>query len=106
MKTKTACFRIGEIVEHKLFDYCGVIYDVDPIFMGSDEWYEAVAKSRPPKDQPWYHVLVDNREAATTYVAERNLRHCPGFKEINHPLVERYFDGRDGEAYRIRSLPV
>ena len=56
--TTNAHFSIGELVHHKLFDYRGVIIDVDPRLMLSDEWYEAVARSRPPKDQPWYRVLV------------------------------------------------
>ena len=67
-----AKFRIGQIVHHKLFDYTGVIFDIDPFFQSSDEWYEQVAQSRPPKNKPWYHVLVHTAEH-TTYVAEQNL---------------------------------
>jgi heat shock protein HspQ len=67
-----ARFAVGDLIHHRLFDYRGVIVDVDPGFQASDEWYEAVAKSRPPKDKPWYHVLV-HEAAHTTYVAERNL---------------------------------
>ena len=51
-----AKFQIGQIVHHKLFDYTGVIFDIDPFFQSSDEWYEQVAQSRPPKNKPWYHV--------------------------------------------------
>ncbi len=106
MEIKTAGFCIGEVIRHKLFDYYGVIYDIDPIFMGSDEWYETVAKTRPPKDQPWYHVLVDDRRGAATYVAEKNLQSCSEFREINHPLVDLYFEGHDNKAYSIRSPVV
>ncbi|MGI9303895.1 MAG: heat shock protein HspQ, partial [Gammaproteobacteria bacterium] len=53
---RVAAFSVGQIVHHKLFDYRGVIYDVDPHFQGTDEWYEEVAKSRPPRNKPWYHV--------------------------------------------------
>jgi len=67
-----AKFTIGQIIHHKLFDYRGVIVDVDFRFLGSDEWYEQVARSHPPKDRPWYHVLVDNA-VHQTYVAEQNL---------------------------------
>ena len=67
-----AKFRIGKIVHHKLFDYTGVIFDIDPFFQSSDEWYEQVAQSRPLKNKPWYHVLVHAAEH-TTYVAEQNL---------------------------------
>ena len=65
-------FSIGQLVHHRLFDYRGVIVDVDPFFLGSEEWYEHVAKSKPPKDQPWYHVLVHGGNGRT-YVAQRNL---------------------------------
>ena len=67
-----AKFKIGQIVHHKLFDYSGVVFDIDPFFQSSDEWYEQVAQSRPPKNKPWYHVLVHTAEH-TTYVAEQNL---------------------------------
>ena len=72
MKTRHASLSVGQVVQHKLFGYRGVIVDVDPTFESSDEWYEVVALSRPPKDRPWYHVLVHNA-THRTYVAERNL---------------------------------
>ena len=102
----TAGFCIGDVIRHKLFGYHGVIYDVDAVFMGTGEWYETVARSRPPKDQPWYRVLVDGYGDTTTYVAERNLERCPGFREISHPLLELYFDGHDGNVYSVRSSVV
>jgi heat shock protein HspQ len=58
--TGEARLQVGQVVRHRLFDYRGVIYDVDPVFSLSEEWYEQMARSRPPKDQPWYHVLVDD----------------------------------------------
>ena len=67
-----AKFQIGQIVHHKLFYYTGAIFDIDPFFQSSDEWYEQVAQSRPPKNKPWYHVLVHTAEN-TTYVAEQNI---------------------------------
>jgi len=72
-------FRIGQLVHHRLFAYHGVVAAVDPVFNSTDEWYEMVAKSRPPKDQPWYHVVVNN--GRRTYVAERNLE--PDVTELN-----------------------
>jgi len=74
-KTK-ANFCIGQLIHHKLFGYRGVIVEVDLQFKGSDEWYEGMAKSRPPKDHPWYHVRVLNAQHMT-YVAERNLEIDP-----------------------------
>ena len=61
----TAKFAPGDLVEHNLFDYRGVVIDIDPHFLGSPEWYNNVAKSHPPKDRPWYHVLVDGGDVQT-----------------------------------------
>ena len=98
---REAKFYIGQIVWHKLFDYRGVIIDVDFHFLGSEEWYEDVALSRPPKDQPWYHVLVDNA-THQTYVAERNLTVSETIAPINHPLIDEVFDGMKNGYYLLR----
>jgi heat shock protein HspQ len=83
-------------VHHLLFDYRGVIVDVDATFQGTEKWYEYMAKSRPPKDQPWYHILVDGADHMT-YVAERNLEPDSLQQPITHPLLEIYFtDFEDG----------
>ena len=91
-RMSVARFSVGELVHHKLFDYRGVIVDVDPQFQLTEEWYETVAGSRPPKDKPWYHVLV-HRGSHQTYVAERNLEADPSGKAIDHPLIGHYFTG-------------
>ena len=96
MTTHAAKFRIGQLIRHRLFDYRGVVFDVDPVFRGSAEWYEAMARSRPPKDQPWYHVLVHDA-AHTTYVAERNLAADESEAPIRHPILDDLFaDFADG----------
>lgn len=101
MKTFEAKFSVGQLIHHRLFDYRGVIYDVDPCFQGTEEWYEVVARSRPPREQPWYHILVDGAEH-TTYVAERNLEADAHGGSVHHPLVDMYFtEFREG-AYRLR----
>ncbi len=89
---RTASWSIGQLVHHKLFDYRGVVFDVDAHFMLSDEWYEQVARSRPPKDEPWYRVLVDGSEQET-YVAQRNLEADTSQRPIEHPLIDYYFTG-------------
>ena len=94
-----ARFGVGEVVRHRLFEYRGVVADVDPSFQLSDEWYEEMARSRPPKDAPWYHVLVHDGEHMT-YVAERNLESDPAPGPIQHPLVEQYFEGFEDGRYR------
>lgn len=81
-----------------MFDYRGVIVDVDPEFLGQDEWYEANATSRPPKNEPWYHVLVHDANSET-YVAEQNLLEDDTQEPVNHPLLDRFFVEYDGNNY-------
>ncbi|MDJ0739578.1 MAG: heat shock protein HspQ [Gammaproteobacteria bacterium] len=94
-----AKFFVGQIVHHNRFDYRGVVVDVDADFQGSDAWYEQVARSRPPKDQPWYRVLVDGGEHET-YVAERHLEIDSDARPIRHPLVDAQFDAFEDGIYR------
>ena len=94
-------FSIGQVIHHRLFDYRGVVVDVDPVFSGTDEWYETVALSRPPKDRPWYHVLVDGA-SHRTYVAERNLEPDDSGKPVNHPLIYDFFTGFSEGSYNAR----
>ena len=101
MSDSRAKFSVGDLVHHHLFDYRGVIFDVDPEFQGSEEWYAQMARSMPPRDAPWYHVLVHNA-AHTTYVAERNLEADPSGDPIRHPMVEELFDGFGNGRYHIR----
>lgn len=96
-----ARFRVGQIIRHKLFDYRGVVVDVDPVFSGTEEWYEMMAKSRPPKDRPWYHVLVHDA-SHTTYVAERNLEADESAQPVNHHLVDEIFSGMENGVYVAR----
>jgi heat shock protein HspQ len=91
-------FSVGELVHHRLFGYRGVIVDVDKNFQATDEWYEAVAKSRPPKNKPWYHVLVHGSDQST-YVAEQNLGPDDNLEPINHPMVEHFFSGFEHGRY-------
>jgi heat shock protein HspQ len=94
----TALFFMGQQVTHKLFDYRGVIFDVDPTFAGTEDWYEQMAKSKPPRDKPWYHVLVHGADH-TTYVAEQNLETYDGSDYIDHPLLAAFFDGFNDGVY-------
>ena len=97
MTTHTKFF-VGQIVYHSRFDYRGVVIDVDATFEGTDAWYEQVARSRPPKDQPWYRVLVDGGEYET-YVAERHLEPDSRFTPVSHPQLEQLFNGFEGGVY-------
>lgn len=96
--SETAQFAVGELVHHRLFDYRGVVVDVDPRFMLTDEWYDNVARSRPPKDKPWYHVLV-HKATRNTYAAERNLEVDTSTEPIQHPLVKIQFNGFEDGRY-------
>jgi len=101
----TAKFSIGEIVHHKLFNYRGVIFNVDDSMQLSNEWYDQVAKSRPPKDKPWYHVMVDN-QPHTTYVAEQNLESEKNHSPIMNPLIDEYFvEIKDGH-YLLKPINI
>ena len=100
MTSNVARFSIGQIVQHRLFGYRGLVSDVDPTFQLTDEWYEQVARSRPPKDRPWYHVLPDGAQHMT-YVAERNLEEDASAEPIQHPLVDALFELGDDGQYRL-----
>ena len=99
--TSKALFCVGQVVHHLKFDYRGVIVDVDAEFAGSEEWYEHVARSRPPKNEPWYHVLVDGGDQMT-YVAERNLEADSSCEPIQHPELDDFFVGFTGCSYQSR----
>ena len=97
-------FHLGQLVDHLKFGYRGVVFGVDAQFSLSDEWYEQVARSRPPKDAPWYQVMVDGA-TNTTYVAERHLQASEDFSQIDNPFLGEYFSGFDGNKY-LPSRPV
>ena len=101
MRAEMANYRVGQLVHHKLFDYRGVVVDVDPSFQQSDAWYLLMARSKPDKQQPWYHVLVHDTDYVT-YVAEQNLE--PDFSEapINHPEINQYFGTMKNGMYYSR----
>ncbi|MCK4843138.1 MAG: heat shock protein HspQ [Methylococcales bacterium] len=91
-------FFIGQIIQHKLFNYKGIVVDVDFQYSGTDDWYDNVAHSRPAKAQPWYKVLV-NDAMHQTYVAEQNLSISSTQTEINNPLTSAYFTKAEGNVY-------
>lgn len=96
-------FAVGQIIHHRKAGYRGVIFSVDAEFSLSEEWYEQVALSRPPKDRPWYHVLVDGA-SHTTYVAERHLADSDDLSQVAHPLLGDYFESYDGRCYQPRGV--
>ena len=99
IKVRDTKFNVGQIIHHRLFDYRGVIVDVAPEFMGTEEWYDTVAKTHPPKDQPWYHVLVDEGDF-NTYVSEQNLEPDLSNDSVDHPLVRSFFKTFENGKYK------
>ena len=104
MAMPVATFGIGEVVRHKLFPFRGVIFDVDPEFANSDEWWEAIPEPvRPRKDQPFYHLLAENDEAAyVAYVSQQNLIREDGAEEVGHPAIKQMFGGFEDGRYILR----
>jgi heat shock protein HspQ len=101
MKAK---FSVGQLIRHQLFNYRGVVVDVDPCFMLSDDWYEKMALTRPPRNAPWYRVLVD-QAVHETYVAERNLQADDSGEPVRHPELDQHFSAfRDGRYVSERSI--
>jgi len=96
-------FAVGQLVRHTRFDYRGVVFDVDEVFRGTDDWYEQVARSRPPRDRPWFHVIVSGA-SHTTYVADRHLEPDLSGEPIESPLVEAVFDRFEDGHYVRRAL--
>ena len=100
-----ARFAIGDVVRHRLFDFRGVIFDVDPEFANSEEWYEAIPEAlRPAKEQPYYHLLAENTETTyIAYVSQQNLVADDSEEPIDHPDVAQMFERQDGR-YRLRPV--
>lgn len=92
---RIAKFHIGQVVRHKTFPFRGVIFDVDPEFNNTDEWYESIPENiRPEKNQPFYHLLAENEETTyVAYVSEQNLLVDQTGEPVEHPAVEELFGG-------------
>ena len=99
-----ANFTIGDVVRHRLLSFRGVIFDVDPVFANSEEWYEAIpAGIRPRKDQPFYHLLAENAESSyVAYVSQQNLERDGSDEPIDHPAILGLFDGFNEGRYSLR----
>jgi heat shock protein HspQ len=105
MKARSAKFAIGEVVKHRVFPFRGVIFDVDPEFNNTEEWWQAIPEEiRPRKDQPFYHLLAENEESEyVAYVSEQNLVPDGSGEPLRHPQIVDVFE-RDGTGrYRMRS---
>jgi heat shock protein HspQ len=100
-----ARFAIGDVVRHRLFDFRGVVFDVDPEFANSEEWYEAIPEElRPAKEQPYYHLLAENSESAyIAYVSQQNLARDDSDEPVDHPAIPTMFDGLEDGRYQLKA---
>ncbi len=99
-----ARFAIGDVVRHRIFDFRGVIFDVDPVFANTEEWYEAIPEAiRPSKEQPFYHLLAENAEQSyIAYVSQQNLVPDESDEPVDHPAIGTFFKGFDHGRYQLR----
>ena len=103
-KARNAKFGIGQVVRHRLFPFRGVVFDVDPVFNNTEEWWLAIPEEvRPTKDQPYYHLFAENSETEyIAYVSEQNLLPDESGEPLRHPQISEFFGERDGSFYFAR----
>ena len=103
-KIRDAKFGIGQIVRHRIYAFRGVIFDVDPEFSNSEEWYEAIPEAiRPSRDQPFYHLLAENSESSyVAYVSQQNLVRDDSSEPVDHPAIGDLFERFDHGRYLLR----
>ena len=99
-----ARFAIGDVVRHKLYDFRGVVFDIDPVFANSEEWYESIPQDvRPTREQPFYHLLAENGEGSyVAYVSQQNLLGDADAGPVDHPSLSQLFDDFAGGRYKLR----
>ena len=99
-----ARFAIGDVVCHRSFGFRGVVFDIDPVFANSEEWYDAIpAEVRPRRDQPFYHLLAENEDSSyVAYVSQQNLLGDGDSGPVDHPSVPQLFEDFDAGRYRLR----
>jgi len=104
MNTRLAKFTLGQVVRHRVFPFRGVIFDVDPEFSNTDEWWSSIPEEiRPQKDQPFYHLLAENEQGVyTAYVSEQNLLPDETGEPVAHPQTALIFDGFEDGHYHLR----
>ena len=105
MEILSARYHIGEVARHRIYPFRGVIFDVDPEFANTEEWWESIPEDvRPRKDQPYYHLLAENAETTyVAYVSEQNLLPDETGKPVSHPQVNDFFTGHEDGRYTQRA---
>lgn len=100
MDTLLARFAVGQLVSHTLFGYRGAIIDVDATFQGTEEWYSKMTADHPPKNEPWYHILVHG-SVHHSYAAESQLAQDVSGEPIEHPELDFFFNGFHNGVYSL-----
>lgn len=105
---RTAKFRIGQVVRHRLYPFRGIVFDVDPTYDNTEEWWESIPEeARPSKDQPFYHLLAENAESEyIAYVSEQNLVLDESGDPVSHPQVEEFFEETNDGDYIVRDVEI
>ena len=106
MKPRNAKFGIGQIVKHRKYAFRGIVYDVDPVFSNTEEWWEAIPEDiRPQKDQPFYHLYAENDETEyVAYVSEQNLLADTSGDPVRHPQVDEMFNRVHDGVYQVKPV--
>lgn len=101
-----AQFAIGDIVRHRIFDFRGVVFDIDPVFANSEDWYQSIPEAvRPAKDQPFYHLFAENSDSSyIAYVSQQNLLSDIEHGPISHPGIDAVFEGWTGKRYELKRM--
>lgn len=105
---RTAKFKIGQVVRHRVYPFRGVIFDVDPTFSNTEDWWNAIPEDvRPCRDQPFYHLLAENEETEyVAYVSEQNLVPDMTGEPIRHPQVDEIFEEQSDGSYLPRDADM
>ncbi|MFO1183903.1 MAG: heat shock protein HspQ [Bauldia sp.] len=105
---RDAKFHIGQVVRHRFFPFRGVVFDVDPVFNNTEEWWQAIPEDiRPAKDQPYYHLFAENAESEyIAYVSEQNLVLDESEEPLRHPQIREHFSGKRGGVFRPRDTDL
>lgn len=105
MRSRTAKFGIGEVVKHRIYPFRGVIFDVDPVFANTEEWWSSIPPEvRPAKEQPFYHLYAENADSQyVAYVSEQNLISDDSGEPVRHPQVSEVFERTDDGRYCARA---
>ena len=107
-KTIVAKYTIGQVVRHQQLSVRGVVFDVDPEFANTEEWYQSIpAGARPRKEQPFYHLFAENAGSqCVAYVSEQNLLPDRSGDPVHHPQIDDVFEQDEAGAYRRRNTVI